>query len=141
MSPDPATDKPATLPTPGVFSVLGARDADATIAFLVEVLGFTRTAYYADGGTVHHAELRGPCGGGVMVNTRTDGDGAPAYGSYVVSPDVDAAYDRARAAGARITREIQEMDYDSREFSVADPDGTVWSVGSYPGEGYAATAG
>ena len=40
-------------------------------------------------------------------------------------------YQDAKAAGAEITRELQDMDYGSREFSARDPEGNVWSFGTY----------
>jgi uncharacterized glyoxalase superfamily protein PhnB len=38
------------------------------------------------------------------------------------------------AAGATVVREMREEDYGSRGFSVADPEGNVWSIGTYRGE-------
>jgi uncharacterized glyoxalase superfamily protein PhnB len=45
--------------------------------------------------------------------------------------EIDAAYARAKAAGADITRELEDTDYESREFGVRDPEGHVWSFGTY----------
>ena len=50
---------------------------------------------------------------------------------YVVVPDADAVYKRAQATGAAITRPIEDMHYGSREFSVKDPEGHTWTVGTY----------
>jgi uncharacterized glyoxalase superfamily protein PhnB len=50
---------------------------------------------------------------------------------YVIVEDPDAVYERAKAAGAEITREPQDMDYGSREFSARDPEGNAWSFGTY----------
>jgi uncharacterized glyoxalase superfamily protein PhnB len=50
---------------------------------------------------------------------------------YVVVPDADAVYARAQAAGATIVRPIENMEYGSREFTVKDPEGHSWSVGTY----------
>ena len=49
----------------------------------------------------------------------------------MIVADVDAIHDRAKAAGAEITRELQDTDYGSREFSATDPEGNVWSFGTY----------
>ncbi len=51
--------------------------------------------------------------------------------AYIIVPDTDAVYARAKAAGATIVREIQNTDYGSREFTVNDPEGHSWSVGNY----------
>ena len=40
-------------------------------------------------------------------------------------------HDRAKAAGAEISREPQDMDYGSREFTAKDSEGNVWSFGTY----------
>ena len=48
-------------------------------------------------------------------------------------PDPDALYERARAAGLEITREIEDTDYASRTFTVVDPWSVTWSFGTYPG--------
>ena len=37
----------------------------------------------------------------------------------------------AVAAGARITRPLQDTPYGSREFAVKDPEGHSWSAGTY----------
>jgi uncharacterized glyoxalase superfamily protein PhnB len=50
---------------------------------------------------------------------------------YIVVPDADAVYARAKAVGGRIVRELQNTDYGSREFCVKDPEGHSWSVGTY----------
>lgn len=45
--------------------------------------------------------------------------------------DIDAHYARAKAAGAEITRPIADADYGSREYSVRDCEGHLWSFGTY----------
>jgi uncharacterized glyoxalase superfamily protein PhnB len=51
-----------------------------------------------------------------------------------VSDDVDALYERAKQAGAEITRELIDTDYGSRDFTARDPEGNLWSFGTYRGE-------
>jgi uncharacterized glyoxalase superfamily protein PhnB len=50
---------------------------------------------------------------------------------YIVVPDPDAHHARATAAGATVVRELQDTDYGSREYSVRDPGGNLWSFGTY----------
>ena len=50
---------------------------------------------------------------------------------YVVVEDPDTMHERAKAAGAEISREIEDTDYGSREFSARDPEGNAWSFGTY----------
>ena len=50
---------------------------------------------------------------------------------YVIVPDADAVYERAKAAGATIAYDIRDEDYGGRGFSCLDPEGHVWSFGTY----------
>jgi uncharacterized glyoxalase superfamily protein PhnB len=116
------------------------RDANAAIAFLVAAFGFAKAAVYRteDGTIVEHAELRWPEGGGIMLGSVRPESGAdtlpPGVGEiYVVTTDPDALYQRAKANGATITREMREEGYGSRGFTASDPEGVVWSFGTYAG--------
>ena len=123
-----------------VWPTLRYRDANAAIGFLVDAFGFEEVAVYRndDGSVVEHAELRWPAGGGVMLGTaRADSsisDLPPGVGAiYVVVTDPDALYARAVENGASITREMRDEDYGSRGFTARDPEGVIWSFGTYPG--------
>jgi uncharacterized glyoxalase superfamily protein PhnB len=62
--------------------------------------------------------------------------GFETHASYVVVDDPDALHDRAKAAGATIERELSDQDYGSREFTARDPEGNLWSFGTYrPSDG------
>ncbi|HEY4281107.1 MAG TPA: VOC family protein [Conexibacter sp.] len=52
---------------------------------------------------------------------------------YIVLPDdaVEAHAERARAAGAELIRELESPDYGGRGYTARDPEGNVWSFGSY----------
>lgn len=133
-----AMNEDKQAPPPQVWPSLRARDARGLIRFLVDALGFTETVVYADGDTVHHAELAWPPGGGIMLGSaRPDnpaGVTAPgAFSAYVVTADPDALHARAVAHGAKITREPYDTDYGSRDFAIEDPEGNHWSFGTYPG--------
>ena len=49
----------------------------------------------------------------------------------MVIEDPDAHHDVAVAAGARVVRELQDTPYGSREYSVRDLEGNLWSFGTY----------
>lgn len=121
-----------------VWPCLTYRDAPAAIAFLEEAFGFQATAVHGDGDTVQHAELRWPLGGGVMLGSpRPDNvhDIPAGLGLvYVVTDQPDQLYARAIAAGATVVRELRDEDYGSRVFTVRDPQGVLWSFGTYAGE-------
>ena len=128
-------------PPPQVWPTLRANDARSLIRFLVEAFGFEETVAYGEGAQVHHAELAWPLGGGIMLGSAhepNEEDPWPLqpgnFGAYVVTDATDALYERARNAGARILREPHDTDYGSRDFSARDPEGNLWSFGTYPGE-------
>ena len=50
---------------------------------------------------------------------------------YVVVDNADAHFVRARAAGAEITRELETQDYGGRDYTCKDPEGNVWTFGTY----------
>ncbi len=122
---------------PTVWPAFQAHDPRAVIDFLV-ALGFEETVAYADeGGTIQHAQLDWPEGGGVMLGShKPDGPFTQQPGTtsaYVVTADVDAVRDRALAAGLAAPP-IVEQDYGSRELGLRDPEGNQWSFGTYAGE-------
>ena len=129
-----------TTPTPQVWPTLRATDARALIRFLVEAFGFRETVVHGEGDRVDHAQLAWPLGGGIMLGSVRDDDGPGwplrpgTFGAYVVTDDPDALYARAVAAGATVHMELNDTDYGSREFSVRDPEGNLWSFGTYRGE-------
>ena len=131
---DTASD---TSPAPQVWPTLRARDARALIRFLVDVVGFDETAVYGEGDVVHHAQLSWPLGGGIMLGSeRADAWALQpgTFGAYVVAEDIDALHERISAAGADILRKPEDTDYGSREFALRDPEGNLWSFGTYRGE-------
>jgi uncharacterized glyoxalase superfamily protein PhnB len=50
---------------------------------------------------------------------------------YVAVDDPDAHCERARAAGAEIVRDLGDTDYGSRDYAARDPEGNLWSFGTY----------
>jgi len=128
-----------TSPAPQVWPTLRARDARALIRFLVDAFGFTETVVHGEGDRVDHAELAGPGGGGIMLGSHRDDPDDPwalqpgTFGAYVVVDDPDAVHKRAVQAGATITRAPFDTDYGSRDFAARDPEGNLWSFGTYRG--------
>jgi uncharacterized glyoxalase superfamily protein PhnB len=120
---------------PTVYPTLRYGDAPAAISWLTRTLGFTRHSEMANpDGTIAHAELAWGDGGMVMIGSRTDPQSPFDTGKasiYLVAEDVDARHDRAAAAGAELVMGLTDQDYGSREFAVRDPEGNVWTVGTY----------
>ena len=130
----------AKTPPPQVWPTLRANDARALIKFLVEAFGFEETVVYGEGDRVDHAQLSWPLGGGIMLGSANRGPDDQwslppgTFGAYVVADDIDALHDRAVQAGAEIIRAPQTTDYGSHEFVARDPEGNLWSFGTYRGE-------
>ena len=113
-----------------IYPTMRFDDADAALEWLSRAFGFKEQAVHRnEQGTIHHAEMSF---GASMIMF---GQGDPSsQGIYVVVDDTDAHYERAKAAGAEITREIEDTPYGSREYSARDLDGHVWSFGTYQPE-------
>jgi uncharacterized glyoxalase superfamily protein PhnB len=125
-----------------VWPIFTYRDARAAVTFLVDAFGFEEGAVYAredDETIVDHAELRWPLGGGVMFGSAGKDDspfGQRVTGNdsvYVVCDDPDSLLERATSAGAELVRGLKDEDYGSRGFTVRDPEGNLWSFGTYRG--------
>ncbi len=120
-----------------VFPTLRYHDPKAAVAFLERAFGFERHAVHegADG-AVEHAELKHGDGMIMLGGVRDTAYGAvaPPPGSgatYVAVDDVDALHRRAAEAGAEIVIEPFDTDYGSRDFAARDPEGNLWSFGTY----------
>lgn len=129
-----------TTAAPTIWPALRCQDAKRLITFLVDAFGFKETLVVEDGGVVHHAELKGPLGGGVMLGDDRESEdelhpqlpNGP-VSIYVVCDDPDALFRRATAAGADVMQGLKDEDYGSRGFTVKDPEGNVWTLGTYRG--------
>ena len=119
------------------------RDAPAAIDWLCRVFGFERHLVVPDdSGGIAHAQLALGDGMimlgsvrandyGLLMKQPDEVGGAQTQSSYLVVPDPDAVHARAVAAGARIALAIKDEDYGGRGFSCHDPEGHLWSIGSY----------
>ncbi|MGX9177530.1 VOC family protein [Mesorhizobium sp. BHbdii] len=124
---------------PRLYPTLRYRNAVNMIDWLGEAFGFAVHARYGEGDIVRHAELTFGSSM-IMLGTARDDKfgqmiGAPGPGGgrsiYVAVDDADAAYARAKKTGAEILEELTDRDYGSREFICRDPEGNVWSFGTY----------
>ena len=83
------------------------QDAPGMIDWLCEAFGFERHLVVpGDGGTITQS-------------------------AYIVVPDADAHYARAKRAGAEIVLDIKDEDYGGRGYSCRDPEGQLWNFGTY----------
>ena len=122
---------------PNIFPALHYRDPDAALEWLKRAFGFEEKAVYrGDDGAIHHAELRLGDGlimfGGLPADDASSRDGVqPPVTIYAVVSDPDRHYERAKAAGAEIVRDLADQPYGSREYGVRDLEGNSWSFGTY----------
>jgi PhnB protein len=108
-------------------------DGAAAIDFLTNAFGFEEVMRMEDDkGDVNHAELR------FGEDTVMLGDPGDDYRNprnadhstalvHVYVDDVDAHFERAKAAGAEIVMEPTDQEYGDRRYDAKDPEGHFWS--------------
>ena len=125
-----------------IYPALRYQDASAAIEWLKAALGFSEHVVYRnDDGSVAHAELA--LNGNLMMLGSVKSDsygrspldlGGVSGSMYVAldsAQDVDALCVRAKQAGAEILADVHDTDYGSHDFTARDPEGHVWSFGTY----------
>ena len=125
-----------------VIPTMRYRDAARALDWLCRAFGFEkRLVVPGPDGTIAHAELT--FGNGmVMLGSMRDDDfgqlvktpadlGATTQSAYVVVADVDAHYERAKAAGAEVVLDIEDKPYGGRGYTCRDPERHVWNFGSF----------
>lgn len=124
-------------------------DVAGALDWLARAFGFEEVLRFdAPDGSVNHAEMK-LGDGSIML-----GDPGPDYRNpkrvgertsqlYVYVDDVNAHYERAKAAGAEIKLEPTDQEYGDRRYDAYDPEGHLWSfaarVRSVPAEEWGAT--
>ncbi len=107
-------------------------DVARALDWLRDAFGFEEKLRFADdSGVVSHAEMR--IGDGEIMLGAPGGEfknpkrlGAVTVGVHVYVGDVDAHFERARAAGAEILREPADQEYGDRRYDCADLEGHQW---------------
>jgi PhnB protein len=111
-------------------------NAQAAIDWYVRALGaVVRERHEMGNGKIGHAEL--DLHGNVLclADCPTNAPSPQQYsdvpiGLYAVVPDVDAVFNAAIAAGAKVERPLADQDYGYRNGGFIDPFGNVWYVGT-----------
>jgi uncharacterized glyoxalase superfamily protein PhnB len=125
----------AALPSdfPQITPCVFYDDPRSSMEWLAKAFGFATRVCVSDGaGAVVHAEME--LGAGVIQvgpahdNLRSPRSlgGACTQSVCVYVADVDARYERARAAGARIYLELSDKEYGDRSFGAFDCEGHLW---------------
>ncbi len=120
------------------------KNANAAVDFLKKAFGFNEHFVYRDeNNNVHHAELslgnamvmlgpqRPESDFGKMTATPVEVNGLNTQTVYIIIDEIDAHYKNAKANGAEIIMDIKDEDYGGRGYSCKDPEGYIWSFGSY----------
>ena len=119
--------------TQTVYPTLRYRDPEAAIYWLDRALGFIlEEEHRDDDDEIAHAQMAfrgtrimlGPVGAADLPSS------GPAW-TYLVADDVDGLHGQAVEHGAEIVISIKDTDYGSREFTVKDSDGHLWTIGTY----------
>src|SRR5215831_8007539 len=117
-----------SAPPATVTPVLYYPDVRAAVSWLESAFGFEERVRI---GESHRAQLRVGTDGAVVV-AETHGERvAPSEGAVTLIvkvrvADVDAAFARAREAGAAVVEELRTHEYGERSGVVADPVGHRW---------------
>ncbi len=113
-----------------ISPIIPYADVRAAIHFLCDAFGFERHAMHeSDDGELQHVELR--LDDDVVMPAPDPLGHAGHAATYIAVDDADAHHDRAKAAGAEITRELRDTDYGSRDYAAQDPEGNAWYFGTY----------
>ena len=114
-------------------------DGAAAIDFLSRTFGFREVDRSTGSAGGMHAELEVTRAGGRVYLGQPTGDfrnpatvGAT-VSVYVIVDEVDAHFERARAAGAQITEEPNDLPFGHRRYGCVDPQGHEWFFASLIG--------
>jgi uncharacterized glyoxalase superfamily protein PhnB len=133
----------STTTRASVIPTMRYRDAKAAIDWLCRAFGFTAHLVVPDeAGGIAHAQLTFGNGMimlgsqrddefGKLLKTPGDAGGNGTQSAYIVVADADAHHDRAVAAGAKVVYPLFDADYGGRGYSCLDPEGRLWSFGTY----------
>jgi uncharacterized glyoxalase superfamily protein PhnB len=109
------------------------KSCEEALDWLSRAFGFDEVLRYTgEQGYVNHAEMSVGGGESIMIGNPGEGYrnpkelGQETVGLYVIVDDVDAHFERARAAGAVIKQEPEDEEYGHRRYTALDPDGHHW---------------
>jgi uncharacterized glyoxalase superfamily protein PhnB len=131
--------------TSTIIPCIRYRDAARMIDWLCETFGFEKQMVVTgEDGAIVHSQLKHGTGmimvgsvlkeetpWGCQITQPENVGGRETQSPYMVVEDVDAIYERAKAAGAEIVMELTDQPYGSRDFLCRDPEGHLWSLGTY----------
>ena len=118
-----------SVPVDTVLPHVMYQDLPAALAWLAGTFGLTEHYHYGEPLSGAQVYLGNAC---IMLKAARPGTASPAqlgHGTQsltVFVEDVDAHYQRAKAAGATIVEELHETCYGERQYGVVDLEGHHW---------------
>jgi uncharacterized glyoxalase superfamily protein PhnB len=123
---------------PSIWASVVSENALALRDWLLR-LGFVEDLLIRGDGeaAIHHCQLDWPEGGRVLLSS-TDERSTPCRPGtsslHVVCSDPGAVITRALEIGAVVVHPlVDQTDYPSRDFTIADPDGNHWTFATFAG--------
>jgi uncharacterized glyoxalase superfamily protein PhnB len=106
-------------------------DGEAAIEFATRAFGFREFDRQTGAAGGLHAELETPEGGRIYLGQPPRDFRNPSVVGrtshvYVLVDEVDAHFERAKAAGAEIIEEPNDLPFGQRRYGCADPQGHEW---------------
>lgn len=126
-----------------IIPTLRYKDAVAAVDWLCKAFGFEKHMVVEDdSGGIAHAQLVFGNGMIMLGSARDDEFGkmqqplraadAPVSRSpYIIVQDVDAHHNQAVEEGATVVTPLQDPEYGGRMYACRDPEGNLWTFGSY----------
>lgn len=121
-----------------VTPYLTVSDAAAAIEFYAKAFGATEVMRMPMGDKIGHADIMIGDSHIMLSDEFPDMDklgpaarGGPTSSIMIYVPDVDAAFDKAVAAGAEATRAVEDQFYGDRSGWLKDPFGHEWTISTH----------
>ena len=103
-------------------------DATQMMAFVEKAFGGETTHKTVEEGRIRHAEMR--VGSSMIMLSQATADYPPTHiHLYIYTPDCDAMFDRAVAAGGTVIMPMKDQEYGDRNGGIKDPVGNSWWIG------------
>lgn len=120
------------MPADVILPHLTYRNVADALAWLTKAFGFVEHYRFGEpGGRVNGAQMHlGDAW--IMLNSARAGSASPAQAGHqtqsltVFVDDVDAHFERAKLAGAKIVEDLHETAYGERQYGVEDLEGHHW---------------
>ncbi|MGO8790644.1 MAG: VOC family protein [Terriglobia bacterium] len=120
------------MPADVVLPHITYQNVANALVWLTKAFGFIEHFRYGEpGGRVDGAQMHlGDAW--IMLNSARPGSASPAQIGYqtqsltVFVEDVDAHFERAKSAGAKIVEDLHETEYGERQYGVKDLEGHHW---------------